>query len=85
MAFISISHSQSYYNLNVFGHNVHSDEIHQYSYKLDFYMESNFSFLKKENLLNFCFINYWSSTRHGKYSEYNAVVVFAFVELVDYL
>lgn len=31
MAFINISHSQSHYRLNVFGRNVHSDKINQYS------------------------------------------------------
>ena len=36
MPFVSISHSQSYCKLTVFGDNVHNDETHQFSCKLDF-------------------------------------------------
>lgn len=82
-AFISISHSQSYCKLNVFGHNVYSDEIHQYSCKLDLHRESDFSF-KKKIVLNFHLAKYWSGTRCGKYDEGKAIA-FAFTEPVDHL
>lgn len=44
MAFNSISHSQSYYKLNGFGHNDDKDKIHQFSCKVDIFMGNEFSF-----------------------------------------
>lgn len=54
MAFNSTNHSQSYCKLNLFAHNVHTDENDQFSCKLDFFMESYFSFL--ETALNFFYL-----------------------------